>query len=465
VLLLSSVALAAVSASSLAGCAGDDEPSPAASTPAPRPAGTPRTVVGSYVAHLRPKARSLTFERIASPHTATATTTAPGLSPQNESTIPIVQNGVPDSGPADTVELVTNSVGTDAECPTGYQTNSFCGNVTLRHFYPMGLSAAYVQVTAINDDSGNPLSGHSAMNSDASAFGLDNSLGLWEHTAPGMPFNGMLDVSPNNAGTRDWVFNNPDGADINVVLNVVASYYPTLWFYSNYTTTQTAPLNAGQPATIHYEYARNTTCRGTDWVMNGFFYGTNTYTHTTTFTGQASDTYFDIDIAMPFGNTSFYFDNTDDSGCTQYDSNEGANYNYSAANPSAGAILHFQAPSISWTPWVEGTLTAGGTFTVDYALDRLQCWIPDSYDRVPSAETMQMGYMFNGGSPSYVSLTGTPYGVPTSINGSTGELQVPPTITIPAGTTDLALFFDGTGYSGCNNYDSNNSANYHFSPQ
>jgi hypothetical protein len=462
---LGSIALSTV-ALALAGCAGESAPSQAAPPLAMRPAGTPRAVIGSYVAHLRPKARTLTFERLDTAPVLPAG--APGPAPQNETSLQIVQDGVAGSGPADSVELVTNSVGTDAQCPSGYQSNSFCGNVTLRHFYPIGLSAVYVQVTAIKDDSGNALSGHSGMNSDAAAFGLDNSLGLWEHGAAGMPMSGMLGLSPDNAGTRDWVFANPDDADINVVLNVVASYYPTLWFSSSGTITQTAPLNAGQPATIHYEYARNTKCRGFAWVMNGFFNGPNTYNHTVTFTGNATDTYFDVDIATPFGTPSFWFNNTDDGGCQNWDSNGGANFGFGAAqNPTADAILHFQPPS-NWTPWVEGTVRAGGTFAVDYALKRLQCWNPDSYDRVPSVETMQMGYMFNnnGATATYVPLTGNGYGVPSSVNGSAGSLQVSPTISIPAGTTDLAVWFHSTDTSPtCDNYDSNSSANYHFSVQ
>jgi hypothetical protein len=116
------------------------------------------------------------------------------------------------------VELTTNSVGSNGECPAGYQTNTFCGNVTLRHFYSRSLANVFVQATSIT-----PPTGHNGLNSDPSEFGLDDTYGLWKYTSPGAAVPGVLGQAPFNEATRDWVFADPDGADTSIVLRVVAS--------------------------------------------------------------------------------------------------------------------------------------------------------------------------------------------------------------------------------------------------
>lgn len=146
--------------------------------------------------------------------------------------ITILNDGVPGSNPPNTVELVTNTIGYDSECPAPYQQNTFCGNVTLRHFFPRALSYVYVQVTSIKDANGNnfPASGagfHGGLNNAAPAFGLTNTLGLWRHYASGLqyaPAQSIVGASaPYNAGTADWVFANPDNADTYITLRAVAA--------------------------------------------------------------------------------------------------------------------------------------------------------------------------------------------------------------------------------------------------
>ena len=162
---------------------------------------------------------------------------------------------------------------------------------------------------------------------------------------------------------------------------------------------------------------------------------------------------------MGFGTPpKFYFHSADDTGCNQYDSNNGSNWSGSSQNGTP--VIHFKP---DYSQYVEGTLKVGSTLTVDYDLTRLHnCIGVDSYDRLPSGQTATMYYNFTSISAPYtgVSLTGLPYGVPGTINGQSGQLQVAPTITVPSGATNMFIYFQG-GPTAC--YDSNNNANYTFS--
>jgi hypothetical protein len=200
----------------LAGCAGgetsvpyeDDDVAPV----------RPTQVVHEFIAHMNAKARTLTFTRV-QPSRASA----PSLSPQSIDDLTVTEDGVAGSGPNNTVELITNSVGLDGECPAGFQTNTFCANVSLSHFYNRSLSNVFVQIVNVRlmDDSLAP--DHGGMNSDGSELGLDNTYGLWKYTSPASNAPGVLGQSPFNSDARDWVFANPDNADTYVKIRVVAS--------------------------------------------------------------------------------------------------------------------------------------------------------------------------------------------------------------------------------------------------
>lgn len=203
----------------LVGCAARDDEDP----------GAPRgTVVRDAVARVSPRARAIEFSRRAS--------RAPGLSPASIDSLTLAQDGVPGSGPGETVELVTNSVAdtllgeTCPGVPPGGK--AFCGNVTLSHFFPRTLSNTFVQVTSVSDAAHAPLAGHQAINSDPAALGLDASFGLWKYTAASSASPGVLGIAPDNGGSRDWVFANPDDADTWIGLRIVASLT-----YSGYTRT------------------------------------------------------------------------------------------------------------------------------------------------------------------------------------------------------------------------------------
>ncbi len=202
------VVLGVLSCGALAGCVGREDPpvSPVVAPPGAH-------VLGTFVAHLRPKLRSLTIERVGGANEAAS----PGLEPQSLDGLPIVNDGTSGTNPANTVELVTNSV--DDPYPTNL---TFSASVTMRHFYARSFANVFVQVASITDTMGNPLANHDATNSDSPLYGLSNDHGLWQYTATGAP-TGVLGESPYNEGTRDWTFGNPDDAETDITLIAYAS--------------------------------------------------------------------------------------------------------------------------------------------------------------------------------------------------------------------------------------------------
>ncbi len=207
----------------LPGCVGEEsapvpllQPDEGAGEPAaPLPAQS--AIIGEFDAHLSPSRRAMTF-------TAVRRAAGGDLSAQSVDDLNVIQDLTPGSGPPGTVELVTNSVGFDSQCPTGYKSHSFCGNVTLRHFYTGILSNAFVQVLSVtNPTTGADMIDHGGTNGDPSEFGLDATRGLWKYTSSASSSPGVLAESPYNSGTRDWVFSNPDDADITIRMRIVAS--------------------------------------------------------------------------------------------------------------------------------------------------------------------------------------------------------------------------------------------------
>lgn len=243
------------------GCA-DSEPFPetddpgATQGPVPGPVALPNGghVIDEYVLQVRP--RSHTTKLI---HLNPGVSSRPGFNPQSVDPINVVQDDKPGSGPPGSVELDTNqaSIKYGITCPSGLAT-SFCGDVTLRSFYTRSLNNVFVQVTSITGTNGNDLSTtHNALNSDTAPSWMTGSsaMGLWKYTGSGVTNVGVLasvSNSPSNAGLRTWEFKDPDGADTNILMRVVASLN-----YKDYTRTGptaatwmnpcTKPTNDGTP--------------------------------------------------------------------------------------------------------------------------------------------------------------------------------------------------------------------------
>jgi hypothetical protein len=109
----------------------------------------------------------------------------------------IIQDGVPGSGPAESVELVTESQARNGACPAPYDTvPSLCANVTLRSFYTdRTRTDVYVRLNSLTTPLANPV-----LNSAVSTPGLPSGLGIWSYGNLG------LAGTPAAAASRDWVF-------------------------------------------------------------------------------------------------------------------------------------------------------------------------------------------------------------------------------------------------------------------
>ncbi len=118
--------------------------------------------------------------------------------------LPIIQDGISQSGSLNTIELETNWVDFDSNCPHGI--GHWCASVILRHFASQELPNTFIQITNISQ------SGFSATNSYPSQFGLNNQNGLW--------FYGSL--LPGQGGYRTWEF--PDNKQTYPDMQIVAGY-------------------------------------------------------------------------------------------------------------------------------------------------------------------------------------------------------------------------------------------------
>jgi hypothetical protein len=208
---LGMVTMIVLSSGALAGCSASDSPDvPEAAAQAPLPNSV---MFGEFSAHVDKKARTMTIRQ-----TKGGQAYGPNLEPQSVDSLNIVQDGVPGSGPAQTVELV--NISTDDLYPGE---DTFTAVVDLRHFFARSFANVYVQITAETDANGNPTTAYDAQNSDSgAAIGLSTAHGLWQYTATGAP-PGVLTQSPFNVGEREWIFNNPDDGDCDYVFAVWAS--------------------------------------------------------------------------------------------------------------------------------------------------------------------------------------------------------------------------------------------------
>lgn len=118
--------------------------------------------------------------------------------------IPVVQDGVPGSGPADTVELVTaGAATTENGCGADW---SLDGTVDLRSFFAASaLRGVYVEITRID-------TGREACNSAPATGGLSDQYGLFSYG----------DLAPLGVATALWRFRLPTTAPFTFTGRVVA---------------------------------------------------------------------------------------------------------------------------------------------------------------------------------------------------------------------------------------------------
>jgi hypothetical protein len=142
---------------------------------------------------------------------------------------------------------------------------------------------------------------------------------------------------------------------------------------------------------------------------------------------------------VPFGrDLAVWFFNSDEAGCTAYDSDYGRNFHFAIA-PPADPVIHFRS---DWSDSVEGTLR--GAFLVDYDPIRLP-----SCRGFPSWE-LTAHARFDDGSTADAPIAGS------------SHLAAPARFTAPSGAHAVALWFENRDASGCDDWDSDYGRNFTF---
>ncbi len=216
----------------------------------------------------------------------------------------------------------------------------------------------------------------------------------------------------------------------------------------------------GAVANIVYDTSRLPQCRATTdgvaaWSIVAFVSGDGAAAKSYPLPAGQTGTAVTVPIEIPYASdAAIWFEATDDSGCTQWDSNYGANYHFTVAAPTR-TVVHFNSnftTSVQATPGADYPLQTGQVVDIDYDFARLsQC---RSYSGANPAWQITMFYQRNGGTP-----------VSSDLNvavDNTFRVQQPGHIELPAGTTSLTVWFENDDTYGCNAWDSDYGQNYTF---
>lgn len=229
-----------------------------------------------------------------------------------------------------------------------------------------------------------------------------------------------------------------------------------LVFGADWSETQTGDLVAGQTISIHYDLDRLTDCRGETngsevWGVTGYasFDGREpvAFGVSRLDAGVVQPVVAELDVPASASRMEMWFASNNVWGCIAYDSNMNANYRFEIERAHAGAVLAFES---DWTETQDGALHAGDQVIVHYDPERLARCAASTGGH--AAWNVTMSYQVDGGAVKTL-LVG---------RSSGSELvAADPSFTVPRGS-DLAVWFSATSVYGCNAYDSNMNANYHF---
>jgi hypothetical protein len=162
-----------------------------------------------------------------------------------------------------------------------------------------------------------------------------------------------------------------------------------------------------------------------------------------------------VPIEIPYAtDMAIWFEATDDSGCTQWDSNYGNNFHFNVETPTR-TVVHFNSnftTSVQSAPGLDFPLQSGAVVDIDYDFARLpQC---RSYSGNVPAWQITLFYQRNGGTPVSDDLN-------VAVDNNF-RVQQPGHIELPAGTTSLTVWFENDDTYGCNAWDSDYGQNYTF---
>ena len=235
---------------------------------------------------------------------------------------------------------------------------------------------------------------------------------------------------------------------------------PTLVFAADGSLTPSAPIVSGGQAVIRYDLSRLPDCRAwyrgypawnivAYWSTDG---GAVASAPVTRLDADGQRVATDVTFTVPPGHDlALWFHASDESGCSQWDSDYGRNYHVALA-PGAPTV-HFRWPG--WSHDVDGTLAAGADVIIDYDIRRLPTCRQD-YNGYQTWD-VTVGYRFDGGAAASASLTATP--------SDSERVQAPARIAAPAGARTMELWFENHDRTGCQTWDSDFGANYTFDLQ
>jgi hypothetical protein len=245
-------------------------------------------------------------------------------------------------------------------------------------------------------------------------------------------------------------------AESEVASAATAAPPTTLSFAADWSVAQSAPVVSGGKATIHYDLARLPHCRaqyhgGPAWGIVAFWAvdgGQAFSAPVTQFQGGVNvpvDATFDV---PPGSDLAVWFLNSDEFGCSEWDSSFGRNFHFALRQDSPA--LHFRFPG--WTDDQSAPLRAGGDFLVDYDIRRLPFCRQD-YNGYQTWD-VTVSWRFDDGSSGSAALTAAP----TDYQ----RVQAPARIAAPTGAQRVELWFGNNDRTGCQTWDSAYGSNYRF---
>lgn len=232
---------------------------------------------------------------------------------------------------------------------------------------------------------------------------------------------------------------------------------PTITFAGDFTDSVDGTLLAGSPVRVSYDLDRLQTCRGASmgsevWGVSGYaqFDGQDPVAFEVSRLDQGKVVPVDAELALPASasHVAMWFQISNTWGCSAYDSNEGANYQFDIDRHGLGAVLSFDA---DFTNSQSAAIHAGDQIVVHYAPERLSQCAATSNGQYPGWG-VTMHWQVDGGSV---------HDVMAARADGANLVAADPVITMPRGH-DLAMWFEATSVYGCDAFDSAYGANYHF---